>query len=211
MIVAPLTITYPRSTAIDFSAPYFSESIGIMIQLPKKSITLWKMIFVFAHNVWWSVLAANVGVVLIIRLLYWLDVARPDVSVTTTFKDCLWMVYGAVLNQCTSVRCYFVSVSIIVLLLCLVCLIEAKTWSNRIFQLFWRVSVVLLTVTYAGCLVAALSTERMVLPFQDIKGLAKAVDRNEYKFCVTNGTAIYRSIMVLNFCTFFRTYINTYE
>lgn len=76
------------------------------------------------------------------------------------------------------------------------CRITVASWSNRIFQLSWRIAAILLISTYAGCLVAALMTEHAHLPFTDLKGLASAVDRNEYKICVANNSAFYSAIMV---------------
>lgn len=50
--------------------------------------------------------------------------------------------------------------------------------------------------TYAGCLVAALTTEKISLPFTDLKGLTEALTRNQYKICVSNTTAFFGAIMV---------------
>lgn len=76
------------------------------------------------------------------------------------------------------------------------CIIKAKPWSNRIFQLSWRICIVLLVATYVCGLLAALATERKVLPFKDLKGLVEKVNKNEYKFCTPVGTAFYWQVMV---------------
>lgn len=82
-------------------------------------------------------------------------------------------------------------------ILFLVCNISTKSWSNRIFQLCWRICAVLLISVYAGCLVAALALEQVLLPFTDLKGLTEAVKRNEYKICLPNTTAFFTAVMVI--------------
>lgn len=151
------------------------------------------MVFVFAPSIWFIILGSFSGVVITMHLFYQLDIVVSQIRnqliiVCGLFTGVCWI---SVKTLCSENLYCFVINNL------LVCFISAKPWSSRFFQLFWRLCVILLIATYTGGLVAALTTDRMSLPFKDLKGLSAAVSRDEYKFCTPSGTAFFAAVMII--------------
>lgn len=97
--VAALTITKARKSVVDFSSPFSSESLGILIRIAEKEISIWNMILVFSKEVWLTILAATICAVFIIRMIFYLDRKITENNSSCTISYCMWLVYGGLLNQ----------------------------------------------------------------------------------------------------------------
>lgn len=96
--VADLTMTYERSTAVDFTAPYYFESMGILIWQPDISNNIWKMLSLFSIYVWVALaISASISVVVLFALHRFS--ALPVDSKLNGFGRCMWFGISCLTNQ----------------------------------------------------------------------------------------------------------------
>ena len=62
LAIAPLTITALRERVIDFSKPFMSLGISIMIQKPKKEVPgVFSFMYPLSYEIWMCVIFAYIG------------------------------------------------------------------------------------------------------------------------------------------------------
>lgn len=76
MAVAPLTITLVREQVIDFTKPFMSLGISIMIKKPTKSKPgVFSFLDPLAYEIWMCIVFAYIGVSVVLFLVsVWMDV-----------------------------------------------------------------------------------------------------------------------------------------
>ena len=81
MAIAPLTITALRERVIDFSKPFMSLGISIMIQKPKKEVPgVFSFMYPLSYEIWMCVIFAYIGT-------EYLDLC--DFNLNLKFTSCL--------------------------------------------------------------------------------------------------------------------------
>lgn len=68
-MVAPLTVTYARSEAVDFSTSFNFEPCGILVRKPVEKESMWKMLYIFNNTIWIMIGACFIGTVLMVYML----------------------------------------------------------------------------------------------------------------------------------------------
>ncbi|XP_078241743.1 glutamate receptor 1 isoform X5 [Pogona vitticeps] len=169
--VAPLTITLVREQVIDFSKPFMSLGISIMIKKPQKSKPgVFSFLDPLAYEIWMCIVFAYIGVSVVLFLVSrfspyeWhneeLEEGReqPANGQTNEFGifNSLWFSLGAFMQQG--------------------CDISPRSLSGRIVGGVWWFFTLIIISSYTANLAAFLTVERMVSPIESAEDLAKQTE-----------------------------------
>ncbi|XP_066515692.1 glutamate receptor 3a isoform X4 [Hoplias malabaricus] len=169
--VAPLTITLVREEVIDFSKPFMSLGISIMIKKPQKSKPgVFSFLDPLAYEIWMCIVFAYIGVSVVLFLVSrfspyeWHleeDEAKdpqspPDPPNDFGIFNSLWFSLGAFMQQG--------------------CDISPRSLSGRIVGGVWWFFTLIIISSYTANLAAFLTVERMVSPIESAEDLAKQTE-----------------------------------
>ncbi|XP_035291121.1 glutamate receptor 3-like isoform X5 [Anguilla anguilla] len=170
--VAPLTITLVREEVIDFSKPFMSLGISIMIKKPQKSKPgVFSFLDPLAYEIWMCIVFAYIGVSVVLFLVSrfspyeWhledIDEAKdpqtpPDPPNDFGIFNSLWFSLGAFMQQG--------------------CDISPRSLSGRIVGGVWWFFTLIIISSYTANLAAFLTVERMVSPIESAEDLAKQTE-----------------------------------
>ncbi|XP_058239453.1 glutamate receptor 3a isoform X2 [Hemibagrus wyckioides] len=170
--VAPLTITLVREEVIDFSKPFMSLGISIMIKKPQKSKPgVFSFLDPLAYEIWMCIVFAYIGVSVVLFLVSrfspyeWNSEsseeakdpqAPPDPPNDFGIFNSLWFSLGAFMQQG--------------------CDISPRSLSGRIVGGVWWFFTLIIISSYTANLAAFLTVERMVSPIESAEDLAKQTE-----------------------------------
>ncbi|XP_020728515.2 glutamate receptor 1 isoform X2 [Odocoileus virginianus] len=169
--VAPLTITLVREEVIDFSKPFMSLGISIMIKKPQKSKPgVFSFLDPLAYEIWMCIVFAYIGVSVVLFLVSrfspyeWhseefeegRDQTPSDQSNEFGIFNSLWFSLGAFMQQG--------------------CDISPRSLSGRIVGGVWWFFTLIIISSYTANLAAFLTVERMVSPIESAEDLAKQTE-----------------------------------
>ncbi|XP_059902785.1 glutamate receptor 2-like isoform X1 [Gadus macrocephalus] len=169
--VAPLTITLVREEVIDFSKPFMSLGISIMIKKPQKSKPgVFSFLDPLAYEIWMCIVFAYIGVSVVLFLVsrfspYEWQLEEPEdgaLPLTTESTNefgifnSLWFSLGAFMRQG--------------------CDISPRSLSGRIVGGVWWFFTLIIISSYTANLAAFLTVERMVSPIESAEDLAKQTE-----------------------------------
>uniref|UniRef100_A0A669F974 Glutamate receptor n=1 Tax=Oreochromis niloticus TaxID=8128 RepID=A0A669F974_ORENI len=171
MAVAPLTITLVREQVIDFTKPFMSLGISIMIKKPTKSKPgVFSFLDPLAYEIWMCIVFAYIGVSVVLFLVSrfspyeWNGEESDDEDETETPEytndfgifNSLWFSLGAFMQQG--------------------CDISPRSLSGRIVGGVWWFFTLIIISSYTANLAAFLTVERMVSPIESAEDLAKQTE-----------------------------------
>ncbi|XP_062909173.1 glutamate receptor 1-like isoform X5 [Mobula hypostoma] len=169
--VAPLTITLVREEVIDFSKPFMSLGISIMIKKPQKSKPgVFSFLDPLAYEIWMCIVFAYIGVSVVLFLVsrfspyewqteeYEEGPDTQSLEQTNEFGifNSLWFSLGAFMQQG--------------------CDISPRSLSGRIVGGVWWFFTLIIISSYTANLAAFLTVERMVSPIESAEDLAKQTE-----------------------------------
>ncbi|XP_046694783.1 glutamate receptor 3a isoform X11 [Silurus meridionalis] len=170
--VAPLTITLVREEVIDFSKPFMSLGISIMIKKPQKSKPgVFSFLDPLAYEIWMCIVFAYIGVSVVLFLVSRFSPYEWNINNSDEAKDpqappdppnefgifnSLWFSLGAFMQQG--------------------CDISPRSLSGRIVGGVWWFFTLIIISSYTANLAAFLTVERMVSPIESAEDLAKQTD-----------------------------------
>ncbi|XP_062329495.1 glutamate receptor 4a [Osmerus eperlanus] len=171
--VAPLTITLVREEVIDFSKPFMSLGISIMIKKPQKSKPgVFSFLDPLAYEIWMCIVFAYIGVSVVLFLVsrfspYEWHAEEPEEGATEPSPtdqppnefgifNSLWFSLGAFMQQG--------------------CDISPRSLSGRIVGGVWWFFTLIIISSYTANLAAFLTVERMVSPIESAEDLAKQTE-----------------------------------
>ena len=107
MAIAPLTITADRESVIDFSKPFMSLGISIMIKKPSKETpSLFSFLNPLSYEVWMCVIFAYIGVSVVLFLVsrfspfeWHVEDNQEGLVNNFTIFNSLWFSLGAFMQQ----------------------------------------------------------------------------------------------------------------
>lgn len=109
MAIAPLTITSARERVIDFTKPFMSLGISIMIKKPmKKKPGVFSFMNPLSREIWMCIIFAYIGVSVVLFLVsrfsphewrYEETFVGPTVSNDFSLYNSLWFSLGAFMQQ----------------------------------------------------------------------------------------------------------------
>ncbi|XP_048365335.1 glutamate receptor 2 isoform X2 [Sphaerodactylus townsendi] len=169
--IAPLTITLVREEVIDFSKPFMSLGISIMIKKPQKSKPgVFSFLDPLAYEIWMCIVFAYIGVSVVLFLVSrfspyeWhteeFEDGRETQSNESTNEfgifNSLWFSLGAFMQQG--------------------CDISPRSLSGRIVGGVWWFFTLIIISSYTANLAAFLTVERMVSPIESAEDLSKQTE-----------------------------------
>ncbi|XP_034406272.1 glutamate receptor 1-like [Cyclopterus lumpus] len=172
--VAPLTITLVREQVIDFTKPFMSLGISIMIKKPIKSKPgVFSFLDPLAYEIWMCIVFAYIGVSVVLFLVSrfspyeWQGGDSDDEDETLPSSssqhsndfgifNSLWFSLGAFMQQG--------------------CDISPRSLSGRIVGGVWWFFTLIIISSYTANLAAFLTVERMVSPIEGSEDLAKQTE-----------------------------------
>ncbi|NP_001302447.1 glutamate receptor 2 precursor [Columba livia] len=169
--IAPLTITLVREEVIDFSKPFMSLGISIMIKKPQKSKPgVFSFLDPLAYEIWMCIVFAYIGVSVVLFLVSrfspyeWHTEEFEDGRETQTNEstnefgifNSLWFSLGAFMRQG--------------------CDISPRSLSGRIVGGVWWFFTLIIISSYTANLAAFLTVERMVSPIESAEDLSKQTE-----------------------------------
>uniref|UniRef100_A0A671TMF1 Glutamate receptor n=1 Tax=Sparus aurata TaxID=8175 RepID=A0A671TMF1_SPAAU len=161
--VAPLTITLVREQVIDFTKPFMSLGISIMIKKPTKSKPgVFSFLDPLAYEIWMCIVFAYIGVSVVLFLVSrfspyeWQDKETPEYTNDFGIFNSLWFSLGAFMQQG--------------------CDISPRSLSGRIVGGVWWFFTLIIISSYTANLAAFLTVERMVSPIESAEDLAKQTE-----------------------------------
>uniref|UniRef100_A0A8C4Z654 Glutamate receptor n=1 Tax=Gadus morhua TaxID=8049 RepID=A0A8C4Z654_GADMO len=157
--VAPLTITLVREEMIDFTKPFMSLGISIMIKKPTKSKPgVFSFLDPLAYEIWMCIVFAYIGVSVVLFLVSRFSPYEWKGEYTNEFGifNSLWFSLGAFMQQG--------------------CDISPRSLSGRIVGGVWWFFTLIIISSYTANLAAFLTVERMVSPIESAEDLAKQTE-----------------------------------
>ncbi|NP_001153152.1 glutamate receptor 2 [Xenopus laevis] len=169
--IAPLTITLVREEVIDFSKPFMSLGISIMIKKPQKSKPgVFSFLDPLAYEIWMCIVFAYIGVSVVLFLVSrfspyeWhteefedgRETQSNDSSNEFGIFNSLWFSLGAFMRQG--------------------CDISPRSLSGRIVGGVWWFFTLIIISSYTANLAAFLTVERMVSPIESAEDLSKQTE-----------------------------------
>ncbi|KAG0412880.1 hypothetical protein HPB47_009975, partial [Ixodes persulcatus] len=166
MAIAPLTITSARERVIDFTKPFMSLGISIMIKKPMKMKPgVFSFMNPLSREIWMCIIFAYVGVSVVLFLVsrfsphewrYEETFVGPSVSNDFSLYNSLWFSLGAFMQQG--------------------CDICPRSVAGRIVGSVWWFFTLIIISSYTANLAAFLTVERMVTPINSADDLAKQTE-----------------------------------
>ncbi|XP_071044207.1 glutamate receptor 1 isoform X2 [Parasteatoda tepidariorum] len=164
--IAPLTITSARERVIDFTKPFMSLGISIMIKKPmKKKPGVFSFMNPLSEEIWMCIIFAYVGVSVVLFLVsrfspqewrYEEHFMGANTSNDFSLYNSLWFSLGAFMQQG--------------------CDICPRSISGRIVGSVWWFFTLIIISSYTANLAAFLTVERMVTPINSADDLAKQTE-----------------------------------
>ncbi|GAB6033164.1 hypothetical protein CHUAL_012772 [Chamberlinius hualienensis] len=166
LTIAPLTITSARERVIDFTKPFMSLGISIMIKKPmKQKPGVFSFMSPLSSEIWMCVIFAYVGVSIVLFLVSrfspyewrW-EESVLGTGVTNDFGICnsFWFSLGAFMQQ----GCDF----------------SPRSLSGRIVGSVWWFFTLIIISSYTANLAAFLTVERMVSPINSADDLSRQTE-----------------------------------
>ncbi|XP_075228817.1 glutamate receptor IB [Lycorma delicatula] len=181
MAIAPMTITSERERVIDFSKPFMSLGISIMIKKPvKQKPGVFSFLNPLSKEIWVCVIFSYIGVSIVLfivsrfspyewrlisyaeethhhNMLHQVPGAAPSVLANDfSILNSLWFSLGAFMQQG--------------------CDISPRSISGRIVGSVWWFFTLILISSYTANLAAFLTVERMVAPINSAEDLASQTE-----------------------------------
>ncbi|BFZ14513.1 hypothetical protein BsWGS_17551 [Bradybaena similaris] len=164
MAIAPFTITAQRSRVIDFTKPFMSLGISIMIKRPQP---IGKHFFSFmeplSSEIWMCIVFAYIGVSVVLFLVsrfspneWHLSESEQAIANDFSISNSLWFTLGAFMQQG--------------------CDISPRSVPGRIVGSVWWFFTLIIISSYTANLAAFLTVERMLTPIESAEDLAKQTE-----------------------------------
>ncbi|TWW74882.1 Glutamate receptor 3 [Takifugu flavidus] len=197
--VAPLTITLVREEVIDFSKPFMSLGISIMIKKPQKSKPgVFSFLDPLAYEIWMCIVFAYIGVSVVLFLVSRFSPYEWHLDENDEFKDpqsppdppndfgifnSLWFSLGAFMQQGCDISPSCGGRALFLMLapreraaLTQALSVPLRSLSGRIVGGVWWFFTLIIISSYTANLAAFLTVERMVSPIESAEDLAKQTE-----------------------------------
>ncbi|XP_018025872.1 glutamate receptor U1-like isoform X2 [Hyalella azteca] len=174
--IGDLTISESRESVVDFTDPWYSFGIGLMVYHtgPKSSGPIFGFLNVFESSLWWVLLAATLGTAVVLFLLSRLSpyervgAMDQEPQVWTPFTLCYstWFALGTLFRQFI----YF----------------QPRAPSTRLVTLAWWLLVIIVAAHYVANL-ASFFTLRGLRSLGTIKSVYDLPDQNQITYNALHG------------------------
>ncbi|KAH3842685.1 hypothetical protein DPMN_116189, partial [Dreissena polymorpha] len=163
LAIAPLTINSQRERVVDFTKPFMSLGISIMIKKTAlKKASVFSFMDPLSYEIWMCILFAYIGVSVVLFLVSrfspteWRVGEGTNIANDFTIANSLWYSLGAFMQQG--------------------CDISPRSISGRIVGSVWWFFTLIIISSYTANLAAFLTVERMLTPIESAEDLAKQTE-----------------------------------
>uniref|UniRef100_A0A914V469 Glutamate receptor 1 n=1 Tax=Plectus sambesii TaxID=2011161 RepID=A0A914V469_9BILA len=161
--VGPLTINKERERVVDFSKPFMTTGISIMIKKPEKQeFSVFSFLQPLGMDIWLFILCSYIGVSMVIYLVSrvspyeWRTEETAEggyvISNDFTVYNCLWFTLAAFMQQGTDIL--------------------PRSLSGRVASSAWWFFTLIMVASYTANLAAFLTLEKMTPPIESVDDLA---------------------------------------
>ncbi|KAK3100557.1 hypothetical protein FSP39_021745 [Pinctada imbricata] len=152
MSVAPLSINSQREMAVDFTKPFMTRYISVLMRLPETESTFFEFLNPLHHTVWFCTFGAFVVVSIILYGFEKFGVGHNKDYPSITFRESFWFVFGSLLQGSTES--------------------SPNTLPGRILTSAWWFFALILISSYTANLAAFLTVKKINTPIKSVTDLA---------------------------------------
>ncbi|XP_033742742.1 glutamate receptor 2-like isoform X2 [Pecten maximus] len=152
MSVAPISINSQREEAVDFTKPFMTRYISVLMKLPKSERSYFEFLNPLHHIVWFCTCGAFVVVSIILYMLEKIGTSHNKDYPAISFRESLWFVFGSLLQGSTDA--------------------SPSTLPGRILTSAWWFFALILISSYTANLAAFLTVKKINAPIKSVTDLA---------------------------------------
>lgn len=152
MSVAPLSINSQREEAVDFTKPFMTRYISVIMKLPKSETSFFEFMNPLHPIVWFCTFGAFVVVSIILYMLEKVGTSRNKDYPAISFRESFWFVFGSLLQGSTDA--------------------SPSTIPGRILVSAWWFFALILISSYTANLAAFLTVKKINAPINSVTDLA---------------------------------------
>ncbi|OWF48940.1 glutamate receptor 4-like [Mizuhopecten yessoensis] len=152
MSVAPISINSQREEAVDFTKPFMTRYISVLMKLPKSERSYFEFLNPLHHIVWFCTCGAFVVVSIILYMLEKIGASHNKDYPAISFRESLWFVFGSLLQGSTDA--------------------SPSTLPGRILTSAWWFFALILISSYTANLAAFLTVKKINAPIKSVTDLA---------------------------------------
>lgn len=152
MLVAPLSINSQREEAVDFTKPFMTRYISVLMRVSKSEQSYFEFLNPLHHNVWYCTFGAFMMVSVILYFLERFGIRQNKDYPTISFRESFWFVFGSLLQGNTDS--------------------SPSTLPGRILTSAWWFFALILISSYTANLAAFLTVKKINTPIKSVTDLA---------------------------------------
>lgn len=152
MSVAPLSINSEREEAVDFTKPFMTRYISVLMKIPQSERSYFEFLNPLEPIVWFCTFGAFVVVSLILYMLEKIGASHSKDIPSISFKESFWFVFGSLLQGSTDA--------------------SPSTLPGRILTSAWWFFALILISSYTANLAAFLTVKKINTPIKSVTDLA---------------------------------------
>ncbi|XP_052795006.1 glutamate receptor 2-like isoform X2 [Mya arenaria] len=152
MSVAPLSINSLREEAVDFTKPFMTRYISVLMKVPRSTTSYFEFLNPLHPVVWFCTLGAFVFVSIVLYILERIGNVNRKECPSISFKESFWFVFGSLLQGSTDAT--------------------PSTLPGRILTSSWWFFALILISSYTANLAAFLTVKKINTPIKTVTDLA---------------------------------------
>ncbi|XP_060562525.1 glutamate receptor 1-like isoform X3 [Ruditapes philippinarum] len=152
MSVAPLSINSEREAAVDFTKPFMTRYISVLMKVPRSETSYFEFLNPLHPTVWFCTLGAFVFVSIVLYILERIGTLDRKECPSISFKESFWFVFGSLLQGSTDS--------------------SPSTLPGRILTSSWWFFALILISSYTANLAAFLTVKKINTPIKTVTDLA---------------------------------------
>lgn len=152
MSVAPLSINSLREEVVDFTKPFMTRYISVLMKVPKSERSYFEFLNPLHHIVWFCTFGAFVVVSLVLYMLEKIGASHSKDLPGISFRESFWFVFGSLLQGSTEA--------------------SPATLPGRILTSAWWFFALILISSYTANLAAFLTVKKINAPIKSVTDLA---------------------------------------
>lgn len=153
MSVAPLSINSGREEAVDFTKPFMTRYITVILKIPQRKVSYFEFLNPLSLTVWGCTLAAFVVVSFVLYMLERIGSTKQRTNPQISVRESFWFIFGSLLQGNTDA-----------------CPI---TIPGRILTSSWWFFALILISSYTANLAAFLTVKKINTPIKSVTDLAQ--------------------------------------
>ena len=152
MSVAPLSVNTEREEAIDFTHPFMTRYISVLMKVPRSKVSYFEFLNPLHPIVWFCTLGAFVFVSIVLYILERVGTVNRKEYGSISFRESFWFVFGSLLQGSTDA--------------------SPTTLPGRILTSSWWFFALILISSYTANLAAFLTVKKINTPIKSVTDLA---------------------------------------